>query len=268
MIKPGRRLVGLLALSLTLGASATRAQDEPASLSTDDVMKAEDSVTAVSAADAATAESVAASTVPGTAEDGYARVTAPGGYTFERPEKWIQVQNLQTGDAPSYFRYDAVFQDPRTGAVLSAISVDRAQAATPIDIADENSITSLLVSMLNPSGAKEGAKLFKSTSGKGANGARWLRIKAQGQGQAVDGTVVETVYWVQFLQTDALLALVAVGYPTSQQDVVGEAAFHSVRTLEISNARGPAAGDTGSEPRSDGATAETKEDSESSMREQ
>ena len=262
-----RSRLAIAMAALALAASVAPAQDRPESLSTDDVTQAEDSVTSVAAADAAAAAANEGAVVASTAADGYTRVTASG-YSFERPGKWVQVQNLQTADAPTFFKYDAVYQDPRTGAVLSAISVDRAQATTPIDIADESSVTSLLVAMLNPTGAKEGAKLFKTTSGRGPNGARWLRIKAQGQGQAVDGTTVETNYWVQFLQTDALLALVAVGYPSSQQDAVGEAAFHAVRTLEIANGRGPAAGDTGSEPQSDGIAPQAQEDSQSSLREQ
>ena len=102
-------------------------------------------------------------------------------------------------------------------------------------------VNSLLNSMLNPADSRAGVKLFRQLTGQHDNGTKWLRIKAEGNGKSVDGTVVDTTFWVQFVQSDARLALVAVGYPTTQQDAVAQTAYHTVITLEMDDASGPAA---------------------------
>lgn len=214
-------------------------QDGVPSLTTDDVRNDPNSVTRArveaEAAKAAPAETAA--TTPAT-RVGYVRVTTPSGYRFERPAAWEPIDDLAPQNAPSFFKYDAIFQDPKTGAVLSAISVDRSQVQSPVDISDAASVNTLLATMLNPTNSKDGVKIFRQLTGDGPNGAKWLRIKAQGTGQTVDGAIVETLFWVQLIQTESKLALVAVGYPASQQDAAAQPAFHAVRTLEFSDVTG------------------------------
>jgi hypothetical protein len=231
--------LGALLLAASLSATPiTFAQDGVPTLTTDDVRSDPSSVTRSNEPDpdddategAEAAESAAPSR-------GYVRVTTPSGYRFERPAGWEPIENLVSNGAPSYFKYDAIFQDPKTGAVLSAISVDRSQIDSPLDIGDEASINQLLATMLNPANAKSGVKIFRQIRGDTANGARWLRIKAQGTGQAEDGSIVDTHFWVQIVQTDTRFALVAVGYP-AQQESAAQAAYHAVRTLEIEHVGG------------------------------
>ena len=236
------RLKGLL-LVACLGTAgvpvlAHVGQEPVPSLQTDDVIfyphsdTNANSASAAAAAAAAKAEEAKAGAT-GPAEPGYVRVATASGYSFERPATWTAVPELVAKDAPGYLRYDAIYQDPRTGSVISAISVDRTQLQTPIDVADPKSVNTLLATMLNPTGAKEGVKLFRQTTGATKNGAKWMRVKAQGTGKAVDGSTIDTTFWVQMIQTDTILALVAVAYPSQQQDLAAQAAFHTVRTLEV-----------------------------------
>jgi hypothetical protein len=225
------------ALLLVASMAAAFAQDGVPTLTTDDVRVNRDSRTRANEEAATTkaeADTVERRAPRGTAA-GYVKVASPSGYQFERPRSWEPIDNLVSQNAPSFFKYDAIFQDPVTGAVLSAISVDRSQLQSPIDISDAASVNTLLSTMLNPAGSKDGVKIFRQLTGDGPNGSRWLRVKAQGTGQAVDGTVVDTVFWVQLVQTDTLLALVAVGYPVAQQELAAQAAYHAVRTLEVSD---------------------------------
>src|SRR4051794_32635867 len=123
-----------LIVALLLGAAgfampaAAQQQNDNPTLTTDDVHATTDSVTNKNT-EAADAEAAAVAAKPVTApvSDGYERVTTASGYTFERPKDWKRVENLEAKGAPSYFKYDAVFQDPATGAVISAVSVDRSQ---------------------------------------------------------------------------------------------------------------------------------------------
>jgi hypothetical protein len=237
----------LVGASVIAGAPhAVARQDGVPTLSTDDVRRDPNSVTGAreakaAAAEAAVAEEDAAPVRRGVSA-GYTLVTTSSGYRFERPSDWKAIENLTPENAPSYFKYDALFQDPATGAVVSAISIDRSQLASPIDIADASSLNTLLATMLNPVGATSGVKIFRQTTGDGPRGSKWLRIKAQGTGQAEDGAVVDTIFWVQIVQTETRFALVAVGYPATQQNAVAEAAFHTVRTLEIHDGAGTQAG--------------------------
>lgn len=240
-------LATVMLAGLLVSPSPAAAQDGTPSLTTEDVTKRPDSwtnqnatvETAKAADDAAKAESPAKAVVP--VAKGYARVVTGSGYHFDRPEKWTAVQDLEAKGAPSFFKYDAIFQDPKSGAVVSAISVDAGDSGTPIDLSDEGAVDSLLTSMLNPAKSKDGIKIFRRLSGTNPDGSKWLRVKAQGNGQAVDGSVVDTTFWIQFVQSGTKLALVAVGYPTAQQDTVAQAAFHTVRTLEMEDGSGTAA---------------------------
>jgi hypothetical protein len=262
----------LLGLSLVSASAATQQNDTP-SLTTDDVVRTRDSVTNANAAANAEAAARAAAAKPdatlGPAADGYARFKAESGYSFERPDGWKRVENLESKGAPSYFKYDAVFQDPKSGAVISAVSVDRSQLDSPIDISDTKSVNTLLATMLNPANKKDAVKIFRQVTGQTQSGARYLRIKAQGNGLAVDGSVVDTTFWVEVAQSDARLALVAVGYPSAKQKEVSEAAFHTVRTLEMEDGAGPAAAptvDTARKP--DAGKAKRKKNSAGGMRQQ
>lgn len=244
------RLKGLLLAAclgtVVLPVFAQDGQEPVPSLQTDDLIfyphsdTNANAVAAAAEAAAAKAEEAKAAAV-GTADPGYVRVSTASGYSFERPEAWTPVPDLVAKDAPGYLRYDAVFQDPKTGSVISAISVDRTQLQTPIDVADPKSVNTLLATMLNPTGAKEGVKLFRQTTGASKSGAKWLRVKAQGTGKAVDGSSVDTTFWVQLIQSDTVLALVAVAFPSQQQDAAAVMAFHTVRTLEIGAGEKPAA---------------------------
>lgn len=236
------RMKGLL-LATCLGISAVpalawQAQEPTPTLHTDDLVLYPHSDTVVNskaaeaAASKAKADAEKAGPV-GTADRGYVRVTTASGYSFERPETWTPVPDLIAKDAPGYLRYDAIYQDPKTGSVISAISVDRSQLQSPIDVSDSKSVNTLLATMLNPSGAKEGVKLFRQSNGVTKSGAKWLRVKAQGTGKAVDGSTVDTTFWVQLVQNESVTALVAVAFPSQQQDLAAQAAFHTVRTLEI-----------------------------------
>ncbi|MBK6313623.1 MAG: hypothetical protein IPF53_04695 [Blastocatellia bacterium] len=233
----GLVLVACLATA-PLPVVASDGQDPVPTLRTDDLVyyPPSDTNTASAAANKEAAAAKAAegkAEASGKAEPGYVRVATASGYSFERPATWTSVPDLIAKDAPGYFRYDAIFQDPKTGSVISAISVDRAQLLTPIDVADPKTVNTLLATMLNPTGAKEGVKIFRQTTGATKSGAKWLRVKAQGTGKSVDGSSVDTTFWVQLIQTDAVLALVAVAYPSQQQDLAAQAAFHTVRTLEV-----------------------------------
>jgi hypothetical protein len=250
MKKRGLIVTLTLAASLFATPAAARQQDANPTLTTDDVRSTADSVTNANRereAEAETEAAKAAEKAGPPVSAGYERVTTETGYTFERPSTWKRVENLESKGAPSYFKYDAIFQDPATGAVISAVSVDRSQLDSPIDVTDTKAVNQLLATMLNPANKKDAVKVFRQVSGVEANGTRWIRIKAQGNGQAVDGSVVDTMFWVQLVQSDAKLALVAVGYPTAKQDAVAETAFHTVRTLEILNAS-PTGAPGGSEP--------------------
>jgi hypothetical protein len=241
-----RRTGGVVLLSAGLLAAAPwarAAQDQAPTLTTEDVLDAPESATTaneVAAADAARKAEADAKVAAdkAAATPGYVRVSAPSGYAFERPAKWKAVENLEPKGAPSFFKIDAVFQDPKTGSVVTAISVERAKLSSPVDIADEKSVEKLLSSMLNPANSKDGIKIMRKTSGEQEDGGKWLRVKAQGTGQTADGAVVSTTFWVQLAQTKDRLALVAVGYPSSQGEAAGVAAFHTVRTLEMSNGAG------------------------------
>lgn len=233
------RMKGLLLAACFVALAGTASAQEPTpTLHTDDLVSYPHSDTnARTVADAKLAEAAraeaAVAAASGPAEAGYVRVDSPSGYSFERPETWTPVPDLVAKDAPGYLRYDGVFQDPKTGSVISAISVDRTQLQSPIDVGDSGSVSTLLATMLNPSGSKEGVKLFRQTTGVSKNGAKWFRVKAQGAGKAVDGSSVDTTYWVQLIQSDSVLALVAVAYPTGQQEAAAQRAFHTVRTLEV-----------------------------------
>ena len=242
--KPGISIASFVCVGLLGLPTPTYAvqQNDTPSLTTEDVLDSSSSETrrrVDSAPAALEAEGVA--TAPRAAAAGYTRIATASGYSFERPDGWKLVENLEAAGAPTFFKYDAIFQDPVTGAVISAVSVDQASLDQPIDIASPEVVNSLLNSMLNPASSKEGVKIFRQLTGTNPNGTKWLRIKAQGNGQSTDGTVVDTMFWVQFLQSDTKLALVAVGYPTTQQDAVAQIAFHTVRTLEMENVSGPPA---------------------------
>jgi hypothetical protein len=266
-----RGLIVAVALGASLFAmpAAAQQQDDNPTLTTDDVHATTDSVTNANterARAAAAAKAAEPVTAPVTA--GYERVTTTSGYTFERPAGWKRVENLESKGAPSYFKYDAVFQDPATGAVISAVSVDRAQLDSPIDVTNSKAVNQLLATMLNPANKKNAVKVFRQVSGTEPNGSRWLRIKAQGNGQALDGSVVDTMFWVQLVQSDARLALVAVGYPVAKQNDVAEYAFHTVRTLEISNVSATGAAG-GAEPGpASGTTPKKKKNGKGGVREQ
>jgi hypothetical protein len=248
-----RRTGGVILLSAGLLAAAPWAragdgagQAPTPTLTTEDVRGVPESATNANDVAAAEAALKAEADAKATAakagvSPGYVRVTAPSGYVFERPAEWTAVENLEPKGAPSYFKIDAVFQDPKTGSVITAISVERAKLASPVDVSDEKSVAKLLSSMLNPADSKDGIKVLRKVAGEQGDGAKWVRVKAQGSGQTADGAVVPTTFWVQLAQTDDRLALVAVGYPTSQGDAAGVAAFHTVRTLEINNGSGSAA---------------------------
>ncbi len=244
------------------------------SLTTDDVVRQPDSTTNVNVAageaarERAEADAAAKAAVANSAASaGYAKVDTASGYTFERPDAWKRVENLESAGAPSFFKYDAVFQDPTSGAVISAVSVDRSQLESPIDIGDTASVNTLLSTMLNPANVRDGVKIYRQVTGETQNGNRWLRIKAQGNGQSTDGTVVDTTFWVQLVQSDTRLALVAVGFPTAQQGAVAQAAFHTVRTLEIQNVAGSAPTD-GETNGSGAATTPRKKNSAGGVRKQ
>jgi hypothetical protein len=273
MMKLGMGGALLLGAGL-LAAPAVAGQQDAATLTTEDVLRTPNSRTNVNAAEAADAAAkAAAAPKPAASEapasEGYTRVVASSGYTFERPEGWKRVENLESKGAPSFFKYDAVFQDPSTGAVISAVSIDRSQLDSPIDISDTKSVNQLLSTMLNPANLKQGVKIFRQVTGSDPNGTKWLRIKAQGNGQALDGSTVDTMFWVEVAQSATNLALVAVGYPTAKQNDVNVAAFHTVRTLEMENGSGPAAAQAGEHGRQpDGTKAPRKKNGTGGVREQ
>ena len=240
--------VAVLVCAGLLGAAApARAQqDDTPSLRTEDVLDTPDSVTSRRVAEPSVApDAAAAPGAPKAAAKGYTVTRTASGYSFERPNGWKAVENLEAAGAPTFFKYDAVYQDPVTGAVISAVSVDQASLDAPIDIGNAQIVNALLNSMLNPTESKEGVKIFRQLTGTNKDGTKWLRIKAQGNGQAVDGAVIDTTFWVQFVQSDKKLALVAVGFPTAQQAAVAQIALHTVRTLEMDNVSGPAAAPAG-----------------------
>ena len=244
-------------------APSASAQDDTPSLTTEDVLKSPQSVTnanaaAAEAAAAAKAEADAeAATGPAPAAPGYTKFVAPSGYAFDRPAEWTPVKNLEPQGAPSAFTYDAVFQDAKTGAVVSAVSVDKSQLGDVFDIGDANAVNKLLSTMLNPANLKQGVKIFRQVTGDGPHKTKWLRIKAQGNAQATDGRTVDTTFWVQIVQSDAHLALVAVGYPSAREKDASLPAFHSVKTLEMPNDGRTAP--AGSDAADDGKTAVAKD---------
>lgn len=264
--------VAVLTLASVVATANPPRQDETPSLTTDDVVRAPDSVTnanAAAAADEAARETTEAAKreAEAGAAAGYTKFLAPSGYVFERPSTWRRVENLESKGAPGAFKYDAVFQDPTTGAVISAVSVDKSKLGSVVDISDKVAVNKLLTTMLNPTNAKAGVKIFRQTTGDGPNKTKWLRIKAQGTGQATDGRTVDTTFWVQIVQSDAQLALVAVGYPTTREKEASVTAFHTVRTLEMNNVGGsaPAPARTRGVPASE---TTPKKDGASDMREQ
>lgn len=236
----------LVGASLLAAAPAAPARQEGVpTLTTEDVRRDPASVTSATEAEAEAPEA-AAPPSKGPA-GGYTLVTTASGYRFERPADWQAIDNLTPENAPGYFKYDALFQDPKTGAVVSAISIDRSQLESPIDVSDTASLNTLLATMLNPTGSKSGVKIFRQVSGDGPGGSKWLRIKAQGTGQSEDGAILDTIFWVQIVQTEGRFALVAVGFPASQESAVAQAAYHTVRTLEIHDGAGTEAAPEGRE---------------------
>jgi hypothetical protein len=244
------------ALGVALLAPHAQGQSqEPApSLTTDDVMEAPAAVTRDYAAEAA-AKTAAAAKETKAARRGYVRVTTARGYSFERPETWRPVENLVPKGAPSFFTVDAIFEDPATGAVATAISVDRETLTTPIDVGNREAVNNLLGTMLSTADDKTPIKILRRDAGEEAERRlQWVRIKAEGTGQAQDGSVVPTTYWVQVAQTPDVLAVIAVGYPSEQADA-SVAAFHIARTLEVTDAAGPGTNSAGQSGRRDDGTA-------------
>jgi hypothetical protein len=247
---------GLLTPVAVAGPVQNAGQDPVPSLTTDDVMMAPAAVTKDYEA-RTTATAVAAATESKAAAKGYSRVTTARGYSFERPADWKAVENLVPKGAPSFFTIDAIFEDARTGAVATAISVDRSKLTSPIDVGNREAVNNLLGTMLASGDAKATIKILRREAGEvGESKLQWVRIKAQGSGQAQDGSVIPTTYWVQIAQTPDVLALVAVGYPSDQPDA-GVSAYHIARTLEVTNVAGSEKGSPGeSATRDAGAAAE------------
>jgi hypothetical protein len=169
------------------------------------------------------------------ATKGYTTVTTKSGYSFERPDSWKPV-TLSSKGAPTFFNVDAVFQDSKTGAVATAISVDRSKLKSPVDIADKSAVNTLLGPMLNAGDAKATVKVQSRETGEIPDkNLEWVRIQAEGKGQMQGGGTVASTFWVQMVQTPNLLALIAVGYPSSQQ-TASNAALHTVQSLEVTDA--------------------------------
>src|SRR5262245_49393364 len=124
MKKSGLSVAVLMGAALLAPPVGAWQQGTP-SLTTDDVVRQPDSTTNVNVAageaarERAEADAAAkAAAANSAASAGYAKVDTASGYTFERPEAWKRVENLESAGAPSFFKYDAVFQDPDSGAVI------------------------------------------------------------------------------------------------------------------------------------------------------
>jgi hypothetical protein len=231
---------------LTPAAPAQQRQqeEEPPSLTTWDVMNIPNAASYEYANKRAEARARAVTEAAGKASKGYLRVVSPSGFAFERPESWQPV-DIQASGAPGEFRSEAIFQDQATGAVLTSMSFDRTAGGEALDIGDKATVDKVLNLMLNPGNdSKAAVKVIKRETGEEAeNGSQWVRVKAEGVSQAEGGASVPATFWVQMSQTKALLAVVAVAFP-SEQKAAAVPAFHSVRTLEVLNAgRDSAAGE-------------------------
>jgi hypothetical protein len=231
-------------------------QGDPPSMTMDDIEGMPERATSLAEAEAEEAEAVDADATPATvktskrASTGYVRVSSSRGYAFERPTGWV-AEDLEVVSGPTYFSSDAIFRDPKSGAVLTAGSVDRTKLQQPIDIGDPAAVSNFLAKYLNPAGLAEGPRIIKQDSGVlPASGLKWVRVKAEGVAVGEDEEEVDASFWVQMVQNDAMLAVVAVSYPSSNK-AAAEKAFHSARTLEITNVSKPAgeqsAGDDGGE---------------------
>jgi hypothetical protein len=227
----------IAALIVSLGfcpLARAQQQSDPPSLTTDDVLTIEDAASFEYSRKRHEARERAFKESMAKASKGYRRVVTPSGFAFERPETWQPVENLEASGAPSGFKSEAIFQDSKTGAALTAMSLDRAASADLADITDKAKVDSVLNSMLNPGGdPKANVKILRRESGElPATGVQWVRVKAEGVSQAENGGTVPATYWVQMAQTKGLLAVVAVAYP-SDQKAAAVPAYHSVRTLEV-----------------------------------
>jgi hypothetical protein len=209
-------------------------QSDTPSLSTDDVLMIDDAASFEYSRKRHEARERAAMETLTKASKGYRRVITPSGFAFERPETWEPVENLQASGAPSGFKSEAIFQDSKTGAALTAMSLERTAGLDQTDITNKATVDTVLNTMLNPSGdPKANVKVLRRESGEvTSTGVQWVRVKAEGVSQAEAGGTVPATYWVQMAQTKGLLAVVAVAYP-SDQKAAAVPAYHSVRTLEV-----------------------------------
>jgi hypothetical protein len=170
---------------------------------------------------------------------GYVRVTTKSGYSFEHPTSWRAVDNLVPKGAPPFFTSDASFQDDRTGAAATAMSVDRSKSGT-LDINDRATVDSLVTGLLGGGGdAKSAVQIRERQSGEFPDRkVSWVRVLADGQARAQGGGSVPASFVVQLQQSPTMLAIVAVTYPSSQL-AVRNAALYTVSTLELPTASGP-----------------------------
>lgn len=219
----------------TAAPQSPASQDDVPSLTMDDVRDIPGAV--VAPRPAATPDVV---TSRATAR-GFVRVTTKSGYSFERPSAWKAVDNLAPKGAPSYFTSDAIFQDDRTGAVATAMSVDRSKVTGAIDIGDRATVDNLITAMLGAGDPKATIKIRERQSGEVSDKKiSWVRVLAEGQAKAQGGGSVPASFVVQLQQSPNLLAVIAVSYPTSQQGVQ-TAAMHTVSTIELPDAAAPSA---------------------------
>lgn len=237
-----KSLMKPLAAALVAAALASvvmaQSQDNPPSLTTDDVLLIPEAASYEYAQKRYEAARRAAMEAQATkATKGYRRVVTPSGFAFERPESWKPIENLEASGAPGGFRSEAIYQDDETGAVLTAMSFDRASATDPLDISSKEVVDRILTSMLNPDGdAKANPKVVRREMGESPeSGIQWVRVKAEGMSRAENGGAVPATYWVQMSQSKDLLAVVVVAFPSDQKKAAVPA-FHSVRTLEVVNA--------------------------------
>jgi hypothetical protein len=215
-------------LASGVGAQTPATQDEDVpTMTTDDVRDVPGAI--VAPRPAPTAE---ISTTKATAR-GYVRVTTKTGYSFERPASWRLVDNLAPKGAPSYFTSDAIFQDDRTGAVATAMSVDRSKVTGTVDITDRATVDNLVTAMLGAGDPKAAIKISERQTGEiGDKKVNWVRVLAEGQAKAQGGGTVPASFVVQLEQSATLLAVIAVSYPSSQQ-AARAAALYTVSTLEL-----------------------------------